>query len=99
MMTSAAFADSIMGGWAGVNVPGLFGALPLPQLQIQLIFSPGVFKFFFAWMDMTLTSSIGVSLAFNGLSSPFTSDLAWRLTRIVRRSGQVGWKTRRRPGV
>jgi len=53
MMISAMFADSILGGWAGLGPGhGLYGSI----------------KFLAAFLDMSLTSSIGLSFLFLGLS-------------------------------
>jgi len=53
MMTSAMFADSLLGGWINGQAP--HGVLAWA-------------KFLIAWVDVTLTSSIAVSFFFNGLS-------------------------------
>jgi len=78
-MTSAMFADSIMGGWQAVKPHGLWGYT----------------HFFFAWIDMTLTSSIGLSFAFIGLSDigklDEHSSTAWRIMISCYASLAAAW--------
>jgi len=67
MMTSAMFADSLLGGFM-VEKPHDASSWA---------------KFIFGWIDMTLTSSIAVSLAFNGLSDLGLLDEDSRKARSV----------------